>query len=83
MSVFGLTLTLILTIFGEHKKGELYILKMVGVSKFKKVLWKFVYNSIVMFFNIFLFCLKGYFENLTGREIVRAAEEINREGQNF
>ena len=38
LSVFGLTLTLILTIFGEHKKGELYILKMVGVSKFKKVL---------------------------------------------
>ena len=36
-----------------------------------------------MFFNIFLFCLKGYSENLTGREIVRAAEEINREGQNF
>ena len=39
--------------------------------------------ALLLFFNIFLFCLKGYSENLTGREIVRAAEEINREGQNF
>ena len=28
--VFGPTLTLILPLFGEHKKGKLYILKKVG-----------------------------------------------------
>ena len=33
--VFGPTLTLILPIFGERKKGKLYILKKVGLSTFK------------------------------------------------
>ena len=36
--VFGPTLTVILTIFGEHKKGKLYILKKVGLSTFKEIL---------------------------------------------
>ena len=36
--VFGPTLTLILPIFGERKKGKLYILKKVGLSTFKEIL---------------------------------------------
>ena len=59
-------MTLILPIFGELKKGKLRILKKVGLSTFKEILKKYViaYNSTVMFFNILLFCLKGYSENL-------------------
>ena len=57
-------LTLILPTFGEHKKDKLYILKKVGLSTFKEILQKFAYNSTVIFFNIFLFCLKGYSETL-------------------
>ena len=34
-------------------------MKKVGLSTFKEILWKYIYNSTVMFFNIFLFCLKG------------------------
>ena len=34
------------------------------LSTFKEILKKYVYNSMVMFFNILLFCLKGYSETL-------------------
>ena len=51
-------------IFGERKKGKLYILKKIGLSTFKDILQKYVYNSTVMFFITFLFCLKGYSETL-------------------
>ena len=54
-----------LPVFGECKKGKLYILKKVGLSTFKEILKKFVYNSTVMFLNIRLFCLKGYSETLS------------------
>ena len=57
-------MTLILPIFGELKKGKLHILKKVGLNTFKEILKKYVYNSTVMFFNILLFCLKGYSETL-------------------
>ena len=36
--VFGPTLTLILLIFGERTNGKLYILRKVGLSKFKEIL---------------------------------------------
>ena len=36
--VFGPTLTLILPIFGECTNGKLYILRKVGLSKFKEIL---------------------------------------------
>ena len=36
--VFGPTLTLILPIFGERKKGKFYILKKVILSTFKEIL---------------------------------------------
>ena len=49
----------------ESVKGKLHISKKVGFSTFKDILKKIVYNSIVMFFNIFLFFLKGYSETLT------------------
>ena len=63
--VFGPNLTLILPIFGECKKGKLYILKKFSLSTFKQILLKYVYNSTVMFFSTFLFCMKGYSETLT------------------
>ena len=62
--VFGPTLAKILPIFGEHKKGKLYVLKKVGLSTFKEMLQKYVYNSTVTSFNIILFCLKEYSEIL-------------------
>ena len=62
--VFDPTLTLIVPIFRERKKGKLYILKKVGLSTFKEMLLKYEYNSTVMFFHIFLFYLKGYSEAL-------------------
>ena len=62
--LFGPTLTLILLIFGEHKKSNLHILKKVGLSTFKEVLETYVYYSTAMLFNIPLFCLKGYSETL-------------------
>ena len=37
---FGPTLTLVLLIFGELKKGNLDILKKVGLSSFKQILKK-------------------------------------------
>ena len=40
--VFGPTLTLILPIFGERKKGKLNILKKVGLSTFNEILSKYV-----------------------------------------
>ena len=57
-------MTLILPIFGERKKGKLHILKKVGLSTFKDMLKKNVYNSTVIFFNVLLLCLKGYSETL-------------------
>ena len=62
--VFGPTLAKTLPIFGEHKKGKLYVLKKVGLSTFKEMLQKYVYNSTVTSFNIILFCLKEYSEIL-------------------
>ena len=58
-------MTLILPIFGERKKGKLHILKKVGLGTFKEILKNYVYNSTVIFFNILLFCLKGYSETLS------------------
>ena len=60
--VFGPTLTLILPIFGQCKKVKLHILKKFGLSTFKEILTKYVYNSTVIFFNVLLLCLKGYSE---------------------
>ena len=57
-------MTLILPIFGERKKGKLQIPKKVGLCAFKEILKEYVYNSTVIFFNILLFCLKGYSETL-------------------
>ena len=62
--VFGPTLNLILRIFRELKKGQLHVLKKVGLNTYKDIFKKYVYNITVMFFNIFLFCLKGYSETL-------------------
>ena len=62
--VFGSTLILISLIFGERKKSKSYIFKKVGLSTIKEILKKYVYNSTFMFFNILLFCLKGYSETL-------------------
>ena len=50
--------------FGERKKGKLQIPKKVGLCTFKEILKEYVYNSTVIFFNILLFCLKGYPETL-------------------
>ena len=36
-TVFDRTLTLMLPIFGERKKGRLYILEKVGLSTFKEI----------------------------------------------
>ena len=36
--VFGQTFTLILLTFGERNKGELYIMKNVGLKTFKEIL---------------------------------------------
>ena len=41
---------------------------MVLVHFKKEILQKYVFNSTVRFFNIFLFCLKGYSETLKARE---------------
>ena len=60
--VFGPTLTLILPIFEHCKKVKLHILKKFGLSTFKEILTKYVYNSTVIFFNVLLLCLKGYSE---------------------
>ena len=68
--VFGPTLTLIFLIFGKCKKSKLHIMKKVGLSSFKKILQKYVYNSTFMFFNIVLFYLKRYSETLTGANII-------------
>ena len=35
--VFGPSLTLVLLIFGERKKGKLYMLKKVGLSAFNQI----------------------------------------------
>ena len=35
--VFGSSLTLLLLIFGERKKGKLYMLKKVGLSAFNQI----------------------------------------------
>ena len=49
-SAFGPTLTLILPIFGERKISKLYKFKRVGLSTFKEISQKFVYNSTVIIF---------------------------------
>ena len=50
---------LFLPIFGELKNGKLYILKKVGLSKFKEILWKYVYEALPCFFTYFYFAWKG------------------------
>ena len=64
-------MALILPIFRECKKEKLHILKKVGLSTFKEILKKYVYNSTVAFFNILLFCLKGYSETLKVNNILK------------
>ena len=66
---FGPTFTLILPIFGQCKKVKLHILKTFGLSKFKEILTKYVYNSTVIFFNVLLRCLKGYSETLNYKKL--------------
>ena len=53
------TLNLILPIFGERKKYKSDILKKVGLSTFKEILEKYVYNSSVMFLTHYYFAWKG------------------------
>ena len=48
-----------LPIFGERKKCKLYILKKVGLSSFKEILKKYVYNSTVMSSTYFYFFWNG------------------------
>ena len=67
--VFGPTLTLILPVFGQCKKVKLHILKKFGLSTFKKILAKYVYNSTVILFNVLLFCLKEYSETLVDKKL--------------
>ena len=62
--VFGPNLTLTFLASGKREKGKLYILKKFGLSTFKEILQKYVYNSTFMFFNMYLFFLKGYSETL-------------------
>ena len=45
--------------------GKLHIFKMFGLSTFKEILQKCVYNSACIFFNVFLFSLKGYSDTLS------------------
>ena len=45
--------------------GKLRILKKFGLSTFKEILQKCVYNSNWMFSNVFLFFMKGYSGTLT------------------
>ena len=66
-----------LPIFGERKKGKLYILKKFGFSTFEEILKKYVYNSTVMFFNILLFCLKGYPETLKQGGLIAFSSLLN------
>ena len=42
---------------------------MFGLSTFKEILTKYVYNSTVIFFNVLLFCLKGYSEALNYKKL--------------
>ena len=58
--LFRPSLTLIFSIFGEREKCKLYMFKKVRLGVFKELLKKYACNSTFMFFNMFLFCLKGY-----------------------
>ena len=53
-------MTVNLPVFGVRENGKLYILRKVDVSTSNDKLSKNAYNSSFMFFNILLFCLKGY-----------------------
>ena len=66
---FGPTLTLIFLIFGKCEIGKLHIFKKFGLSTFKEILQKCVYNSTCMFFNVFSFSLKGYSETLNWHKL--------------
>ena len=46
---------LIFTIFGECKRGKLYISKKVSHSTFKKIFQNYVYNSTFTFLTRFYF----------------------------
>ena len=50
---------LIFTIFGECKRGKLYISKKVSHSTFKKIFQNYVYNSTFIFLTRFYFAWKG------------------------
>ena len=63
--VYDPTLTLIFRMFGVHGIGKLYILRKIGLSIFKEILYKYVYGSTFLFLNIFLFYLKKNPENLS------------------
>ena len=63
--VYDPTFTLIFHMFGVHGKGKLYILRKIGLSIFKEILYKYVYGSTFLFLNIFLFYLKKNPENLS------------------
>ena len=63
--VFGPALTPFLPILAERSGGKFYIMIKVGLDGIKEILKKYVYNRHRPFFNIFLFCLKGYSETLT------------------
>ena len=63
-------LNLILPIFGQCKKVKLQILEKFGLSTFKEILTKYVCNSTVIFFNVPLFCLKGYSETLNYEKLL-------------
>ena len=52
--------TLIFLKFGDCEKDKLHILKKVGLSTFKEILLKCVYNTTSMAFKVFLFCLKEF-----------------------
>ena len=56
--------------------GKLHILNKVGHSTFKEILQKCVYNSTFMFFNVFLFCLKGYSETLKFRDACQLRTKV-------
>ena len=64
-------MTLILPIFGEGKKGKLYILKKVGLSTFKKILYKYVYKALSCFLTHFYFASKGTLRPFNGNANTR------------
>ena len=52
-------MTLILSVFGERKKGELHILKNVGVRAFKEILKNMYFIALSCFLTWFDFVWQG------------------------